>query len=269
MSTQGTAYIDGQNVHRRIRSTRHLGYCPQENCSMNYLTVQDSLYLLARIRGVQHSRIKLIVDTISSLFLLDPFLNNYIHELSGGTKRRLHTAIALIGPPLVAILDEPTTGVDPNARQQMQEIFLNAVKAKLTIILTSHSMDECERVCNRLGIMVHGQLACLGTIQHLKSKFGQGYTIEIKVRSTDNDINAITIQNVQSFLLSQEQYHVEVKETTQSTGLFQIVGSTPAELFQLLEENKQRLNIETYTISQTTLEQIFLSFGKRIRATTD
>ncbi|CAF5162401.1 unnamed protein product, partial [Rotaria sp. Silwood1] len=99
-------------------------------------------YLLVRIRGVQHSRIKLIVDTISSLFLLDPFLNNYIHELSGGTKRRLHTAIALIGPPLVAILDEPTTGVDPNARQQMQEIFLNAVKAKLTIILTSHSMDE-------------------------------------------------------------------------------------------------------------------------------
>ncbi|CAF3526948.1 unnamed protein product [Rotaria sp. Silwood1] len=227
------------------------------------------LNISVRIRGVQHSRIKLIVDTISSLFLLDPFLNNYIHELSGGTKRRLHTAIALIGPPLVAILDEPTTGVDPNARQQMQEIFLNAVKAKLTIILTSHSMDECERVCNRLGIMVHGQLACLGTIQHLKSKFGQGYTIEIKVRSTDNDINVITIQNVQSFLLSQEQYHVEVKETTQSTGLFQIVGSTPAELFQLLEENKQRLNIETYTISQTTLEQIFLSFGKRIRATTD
>ncbi|CAF1011366.1 unnamed protein product [Rotaria sordida] len=268
MSTQGTAYIDGQNVHRRIRSTRHLGYCPQENCSMSYLTVHDSLYLLARIRGIKSSRIKSIVQTISSLFLLDPFLNNYIHELSGGTKRRLHTAIALIGPPLVAILDEPTTGVDPHARQQMQEIFLNAVKAKLTIILTSHSMDECERVCNRLGIMVHGQLACLGTIQHLKSKFGQGYTIEIKVRSIDNDINATAIQNVQSFLLSQKQYHIEIKETTQSTGVFQIEHSTPAELFQLLEENKQQLNIETYTISQTTLEQIFLSFGKQIRATT-
>ena len=97
MSTQGIAYIDGQNVHRRIRSIRHLGYCPQENSSMDFLTVQDSLYLLARIRGVESSRIKSIVETMSSLFLLDPFLKNYIHELSGGTKRRLHTAIALIG----------------------------------------------------------------------------------------------------------------------------------------------------------------------------
>lgn len=97
MSTKGTAYIDGQNVQRRIRSTRHLGYCPQQDCSMDFLTVQDSLYLLARIRGVQPFRLKFIVQTISSLFLLDPFLNNYIHELSGGTKRRLHAALALIG----------------------------------------------------------------------------------------------------------------------------------------------------------------------------
>ncbi|CAF1239735.1 unnamed protein product [Adineta ricciae] len=269
MATQGTAYISGQNVRRRIRSTRGLGYCPQQDCSMDFLTVRDSLYLLARIRGVRSMRIEEAVQTMSSLFLLDPFLNNYIHQLSGGTKRRLHAAIALIGPPSVAILDEPTTGVDPNARQQMQEIFLNAVKANLTIILTSHSMDECERVCNRLGIMVHGQLACLGTIQHLKSKFGQGYTIEIKVHSNPHDPTAISIENVQRFLQSRRDTKVEVKETTHSTGLFQIEGNTPAELFQLLEENKQRLNIETYTISQTTLEQIFLSFGKQIRVASE
>ena len=97
MATKGTAYIDGQNVHRRIRSIRRLGYCPQQDCSMDFLTVQDCLYLLARIRGVASSRIKSLVDTMSSLFLLDPFRNNYIHQLSGGTKRRLHTAIALIG----------------------------------------------------------------------------------------------------------------------------------------------------------------------------
>lgn len=115
--------------------------------------------------------------------------------------------------------------------------------------------------------MVHGQLACLGTIQHLKSKFGQGYTISIKVRSNSDDSNATSIKQIESFLLSQKQYRVEIKETTHSTGIFQIGRSTPAELFQLLEENKQRLDIETYTISQTTLEQIFLSFGKQIRAT--
>jgi len=113
--------------------------------------------------------------------------------------------------------------------------------------------------------MVHGQLACLGTIQHSKSKFGQGYTIEIKVRSIPNETNATAIRHVQTFLLSQAQFRVEIKETTHSTGSFQIEQSTPAELFQLLEENKARLNIETYTISQTTLEQIFFLFGKQIR----
>ena len=117
--------------------------------------------------------------------------------------------------------------------------------------------------------MVHGQLACLGTIQHLKSKFGQGYTIEIKVRTIPGDTNSTVMQNVQSFLSSQKQHGIETKETTHSTGVFQIERSTPAELFQLLEENKQRLNIETYTISQTTLEQIFLSFGKHVRVTSE
>ena len=114
--------------------------------------------------------------------------------------------------------------------------------------------------------MVNGQLACLGTIQHLKSKFGEGYMVEIKVRSTPGDFIGNTIQNVQGFLLSQAQFSVEVREITHSTGSFQIRKGTPADLFQLLEQNKHQLNIETYTISQTTLEQIFLSLGKQLNA---
>ena len=112
--------------------------------------------------------------------------------------------------------------------------------------------------------MVNGQLACLGTIQHLKSKFGQGYTLEIKVRSIPNDTTGAAIQHVQAFLLSQTQFQVQVRELTFSTGSFQIRQGTPADLFELLEQNKQQMGIETYTISQTSLEQIFLSFGKHI-----
>jgi ABC-type multidrug transport system ATPase subunit len=114
--------------------------------------------------------------------------------------------------------------------------------------------------------MMNGQLACLGTIQHLKSKFGQGYTIEVKVRPIPGDKNATVIQNVQSFFLSRPQLNVQVKELTYSTGIFQIGKGVPADLFELLEQNKQNLNIETYTISQTTLEQIFLSLGEQKHA---
>ena len=155
MATRGKAHINGRR--------RHLGYCPQEDCSMHFLTVSDSLYLMARIRGVRPDRLASLVNAISSLFLLESYTANYIHQLSGGTKRRLHAALALIGilslsfaktktigfvriillgPPRLIILDEPTTGVDPNIRRQMQRIFLNAIQAKLSIILTSHSMDE-------------------------------------------------------------------------------------------------------------------------------
>ena len=96
-ASSGTAFIDGQNVSHHLRSVRHLGYCPQQDCSMDFLTVRDGLYLLARIRGVPKHRIQMVVETTTSLFLLDPFQNNYIHQLSGGTKRRLHAALALIG----------------------------------------------------------------------------------------------------------------------------------------------------------------------------
>ena len=112
--------------------------------------------------------------------------------------------------------------------------------------------------------MFNGQLVCLGTIQHLKSKFSQGYIVEIKVRTIPGDVTDATIQNVRSFLLSQTLLNVETKEITCSTALFQVRQGTPADLFELLEKNKELLNIETYTISQTTLEQIFLSFGKQI-----
>ena len=126
------------------------------------------------------------------------------------------------------------------------------------------SIAFSERVCNRLGIMVSGQFACLGAIQHLKSKFGEGYTVDIKVRAPPGDTQSTTIQSVQTFLLSQAQFQVQVRELTHSTGSFQIRQGTPADLFELLEQNKQQLSIETYTISQTTLEQIFLSFGKHV-----
>ena len=112
--------------------------------------------------------------------------------------------------------------------------------------------------------MVDGQLACLGTIQHLKSKFGRGYTIEIKLLPNDAELSTAPMERVINFLQMLKEYQIQVKETTLSTGVFQIQQSSPADLFELLEQNKKQLQIETYTISQTTLEQIFLSFGKKI-----
>lgn len=97
IATQGSVFIDGQNIKHRLKSIRQLGYCPQQDCSMDYLNVEDGLRLLARIRGVYPRRIPQLIDIMTELFLLEPYRKNYIHQLSGGTKRRLHAALALIG----------------------------------------------------------------------------------------------------------------------------------------------------------------------------
>ena len=135
---------------------------------------------------------------------------------------------------------------------------------QLIRLTTTFYLFSSERVCNRLGIMVNGQFACLGAIQHLKSKFGEGYTVDVKVHHVTNDPNNSPMQTIHAFLTSQPNFTVEVRELSFLTGSFQVKQGTPADLFELLEQHKGPLNIETYTISQTTLEQIFLSIGKHV-----
>merc|ERR1712157_296896 len=116
---------------------------------------------------------------------------------SGGMKRRLSLATATIGNPQIVFLDECSTGVDPVARREIWEMVSNMVSDKTvplhertSVILTTHSMEECEALCPRIGIMAGGNLRCLGSAQQLKSKFGQGYQVELKIKNvetTDKD----------------------------------------------------------------------------------
>ena len=103
---------------------------------------------------------------------------------SGGNKRKLQVAIALIGNPPVIFLDEPSAGMDPEARRFMWKIIerISKFKKYSSVILTTHSMEEAEGLCNRIAIQVAGTLKCIGTVQHLKNRFGQGYELEIKLK---------------------------------------------------------------------------------------
>ena len=101
---------------------------------------------------------------------------------SGGNKRKLSVAIALIGEPAVVLLDEPSTGMDPEARRFMWDVISASTKGR-TIVLTSHAMEECEALCNRSGSMVGGQFKCLQSLQHLKNRFSEGYTVDVRFQS--------------------------------------------------------------------------------------
>ncbi|MED6268573.1 ATP-binding cassette sub- A member 1, partial [Characodon lateralis] len=98
------------------------------------------------------------------------YANKSAGTYSGGNKRKLSTAISLIGCPPVVFLDEPTTGMDPKARRFLWDCILSVIKEGRSVILTSHSMEECEALCTRMAIMVNGRFKCLGSIQHLKNR---------------------------------------------------------------------------------------------------
>jgi len=108
---------------------------------------------------------------------------------SGGNKRKLSVAIAMIGNPAVVFLDEPSTGMDPEARRFMWNVIsrISRERKQSSIILTTHSMEEAEALATKMGIMVNGNLKCIGTSQHIKNKFGGGYEIEVKMTNPSQE----------------------------------------------------------------------------------
>ncbi|KAL1813550.1 hypothetical protein ACET3Z_023615 [Daucus carota] len=181
--TGGTAYIFGSDMRMNPKAARqHIGYCPQFDALLEFLTVQEHLQLYARIKGVpDYNLADVVMDKLLEFDLLK-HSNKPSFTLSGGNKRKLSVAIAMIGDPPVVILDEPSTGMDPIAKRFMWEVIsrLSTRQGKTAVILTTHSMNEAQALCTRIGIMVGGQLRCIGSPQHLKTRFGNHLELEVK-----------------------------------------------------------------------------------------
>ncbi|XP_032129352.1 retinal-specific phospholipid-transporting ATPase ABCA4-like [Sapajus apella] len=147
-----------------------MGYCPQFDAIDELLTGREHLYFYARLRGVPAEEIEKVADWSIKSLGLTVYADCLAGTYSGGNKRKLSTAIALIGCPPLVLLDEPTTGMDPQARRMLWNVIVSIIREGRAVVLTSHSMEECEALCTRLAIMVKGAFRCMGTIQHLKSK---------------------------------------------------------------------------------------------------
>jgi ATP-binding cassette subfamily A (ABC1) protein 3 len=197
--SSGDATLAGFSVSNEPEKTRRrVGYCPQFDAHFNNLTGREHVELYASIKGVPLSLVKEAAGyKLSEVGLSDFDSDRLAAGYSGGMKRRLSLATATIGNPQIVFLDECSTGVDPVARREIWEMVSNMVTGgnvepseRTSVILTTHSMEECEALCPRIGIMAGGKLRCLGSAQHLKSKFGQGYQVEMKIKhveTTDRD----------------------------------------------------------------------------------
>ena len=146
-----------------------IGYCPQFDAVDEYLSGKEALYIYARLIGI--TEIEQAITTAINRFKLQSFINIPIIKYSGGMKRVLSVAVSMLGDPQVILLDEPTNAMDPEMRRRVWDNILKLIKEERSVLLTSHSMAECDALCSRLAIMVNGQFECIGTTQHLKHRY--------------------------------------------------------------------------------------------------
>ncbi|XP_073499323.1 retinal-specific phospholipid-transporting ATPase ABCA4 [Phyllobates terribilis] len=260
--TSGDATVAGYSILTNIADVhQNMGYCPQFDAIDELLTGREHLQLYARLRGVPKDEVAMVADWGIDKLGLKRYADQPAGTYSGGNKRKLSTAIALIGCPPVVLLDEPTTGMDPQSRRFLWNSIVSIIKDGRAVVLTSHSMEECEALCTRLAIMVQGTFKCLGTIQHLKYKFGDGYIVTLKIRAQMPGL-APDPGPAEKFILANFPGSLQ-REKHYNMLQYQISSSSLAKIFQLLISNKDTLHIEEYSVSQTTLDQVFVNFAKQ------
>uniref|UniRef100_A0A452T9I6 ATP binding cassette subfamily A member 8 n=1 Tax=Ursus maritimus TaxID=29073 RepID=A0A452T9I6_URSMA len=208
-----------------------LGYCPQENVLWPSLTMKEHLEVFAAIKGLRKADAAVTISRLADALKLQDQLKLPVKVLSEGIKRKLCFALSILGNPSVVLLDEPSTGMDPEGQQQMWQAIRATFKdTERGALLTTHYMAEAEAVCDRVAIMVSGKLRCIGSIQHLKSKFGKNYLLEMKVKTPE-----------------QRERLLDLNELLTSV--------RPSAV-------KQSFDLEEYSLSQSTLEQVFLELSK-------
>uniref|UniRef100_A0A8D2JSN9 ABC transporter domain-containing protein n=1 Tax=Sciurus vulgaris TaxID=55149 RepID=A0A8D2JSN9_SCIVU len=264
--TSGNAFVRGLSISSDLGKVRQwIGYCPQFDALLSFMTGRETLVMYARIRGIPERHIRSCVEQILEDLVMFMYADKLVKTYSGGNKRKLSTAIALIGDPAVIFLDEPSTGMDPVARRLLWDTVARARESGKAIVITSHSMEECEALCTRLAIMVQGQFKCLGSPQHLKSKFGSGYSLRAKVRSEGQqealkEFKAFVDLTFPGSVLEDEHQgmvHYHLPGGDLSWG----------KVFGILEQAKKKYSLEDYSVNQVSLEDIFLNFASPVPPT--
>eukprot|EP00759_Apiculatamorpha_spiralis_P010337 PhF_6_TR17090/c0_g1_i1/m.26263/K05643/ABCA3; ATP-binding cassette, subfamily A (ABC1), member 3 len=259
--TRGAGYIFGHNVVTDLgNAQQHLGYCPQFDALLDLMTPEEHMFMYARLRGVPEDRIDHCMKSLFTKLDLHPHARKQSKDLSGGNKRKLSIAIAMIGGPPVLFLDEPSAGMDPVARRGLWNA-LQEFSVGRSVILTTHHLEEVEALCHRVAIMVDGALRCIGTLQHLKNKFGTGYDLDVKA------ISEAHVESCKKYVLS--ICSTAVLEEVQGTKLSyklprdDVKLSTVFAAMQSATGEGKDVGIRDFAVSQTSLESVFMKLSQK------
>ena len=164
-----------------------LGVCPQEDTLDNELNVRDNLYIYGRYFGIAKAEVQERVDELLEFVSLQDKQKSKVEDLSGGMKRRLTIARSLINRPDLLLLDEPTTGLDPQARHVLWDKLFRLKQTGVTLVITTHYMDEAEQLCDRLVVMDKGLIVAEGSPLTLIREHSTREVAELRFGVTDED----------------------------------------------------------------------------------
>ena len=284
----GKMFIENKSINKQAARSQ-LGVCPQFD-SIDQMTVLEHLRFYARIRGVDdvEHNVREVVRAVG----LERFASRMAAKLSGGNRRKLSLGIALMGGPKVLLLDEPSSGMDVTSKRIMWRTLASVVPGR-SLVLTTHSMEEADALANRVGIMAKKMLA-LGTSDYLRRKHGDRYHVHLITttapHTSSEEMDRIKIwvaTNFEGAVVEQKTYHGQLRFSVPARSsitvqprrtpsfddndikrcdVVDIKGHDHSDeingigaLFTTLETQKEELGFEYYSVSQTTLDQVFLS----------
>ena len=254
----GEILVDGKSLREDYRAARaRMGLCPQELAIWEMLTCFEQLEFVARQYDVRRRVARRRADELLEILGLQEKRNRLAKTLSGGMKRRLNIALALVHDPEILILDEPQAGLDPQSRILVREHIRSLARDK-TVILTTHDMDEVDRMAERIAIIDHGELLVLDTPEALKGRVGPGDVLEIRVSAGDG-LNVVQLR---------KSLPDAVQNLTYDEGTLRVVALEALELLPHLLERIRDAGAEAHDINlrKKTLEDVFIALtGRRLR----
>ncbi|TWU74014.1 hypothetical protein ED733_000613 [Metarhizium rileyi] len=240
---------------------KHLGVCPQHDAP-DLMNTRDHLYFYGRIKGINN--VKANVDYLMNRLDLARHARTQANKLSGGNKRKLMLAIALMGTPSILVLDEPTSAMDAVAKRQFWKVIQDIAKDR-SVLLTTHSMEEADALATRTMIMARRILA-IGTTQALRQRYNNEYFVNLVLASAPksspeemNEVSAWVTSMVPDARFEREVLGGQIRFTMPAGEDSQLGGLSIARLIETLERSKDAMGIEDYSVSGPTLEDVFLS----------
>ncbi len=256
LPTSGRALVGGIDVHARaVAAYRIMGYCPQFSALWEDVTVLEHLRVFGRVGGLLQPGLDLTCRDMMAAMSLSRYETVLAGDLSGGNKRKLSFAIAMLASPQVVLLDEPSSGMDPASRKFMHQIISSVKAEDRAVVLTSHSMEEADALCSRIGIMARGQLRCLGTSVHLKQKHGRGFivTMQTGLEAVDRAIAFVGAAFPGAELTHNNAGHLSFNALQG--------GMKLSSAYAAIEAKVADIGVLRYSVLQPTLEQVFLSIS--------